>query len=57
MFVQTPMASEIKVGMLSAQGCTDGVSPFKIITARPQSPNLILFLIEDSYCHNLTFII
>ena len=57
MFVQTPMTSEIKVGMLSAQGCTDGVSPFKIITARPQSPNLILFLIEDSYCHNLTFII
>ena len=28
-FVQTPMASEIKVGMLSAQGCTDGISPLK----------------------------
>ena len=28
-FVETPMSSEIKVGMLSAQGCTDGISPLK----------------------------
>ena len=38
-FVKTQMASEIKVGMLSAQGCTDGISPFKIIAAHPQANN------------------
>ena len=33
------MASEIKVGMLSVQNCTDGISPFKMIAARPQATN------------------
>ena len=38
-FVQTPITSEIKVGMLSAQGCTDGISPFKMISAHSQATN------------------
>ena len=33
------MATEIKVGLLSLQQAIDGVSPFKIISARPQSTN------------------
>ena len=33
------MASEVKVGMLAVQGCTDGISPFKMIAARPQATN------------------
>ena len=33
------MATEIKVGLLSLQQATQGVSPFKIISARPQSIN------------------
>ena len=33
------MATEIKVGLLSLQQAIDGVSPFKIISTRPQSTN------------------
>ena len=33
------MVSEVKVGMLAVQGCTYGISPFKIIAARPQGTN------------------
>ena len=39
LFVQAKMASEIKVGMLAAQGFTDGTFPFKIIAACPQATN------------------
>ena len=65
-FVQTPMASEIKVGMLSAQGCTDGISPFKMIAARPQASNevsndynsAILHSVDDiknTHCISMAF--
>ena len=37
--VTNEMATEIKVGMLSLQEAVDGISPFKIISARPQSTN------------------
>ena len=37
--VTNEMATEIKVGLLSLQQTIDGVSPFKIISARPQSSN------------------
>ena len=33
------MATEIKVGLLSLQEHRDGISPFQIIRARPQSTN------------------
>ena len=48
-FVQTPMASEIKVGMLSVQNSVDGISPFKMIAARPQSTNEV----ADDYNRSL----
>ena len=38
-FIKTEMATEIKVAMLTVQNCQDGLSPFKIITAHPQSTN------------------
>ena len=37
--VTNKLATEIKVGLLSLQDGKDGVSPFKIISARPQSTN------------------
>jgi len=37
--VTNEMATEIKVGLLSLQEYTDGICPFKIISARPQSTN------------------
>ena len=37
--ITNELATEIKVGMLSLQEGKDGVSPFKIISARPQSTN------------------
>ena len=48
-FVQTSMASEIKVGMLTVQNCIDGISPFKLIAARPQSTNEV----SDDYNSSL----
>ena len=33
------MDTEIKVELLSIQDCKDGILPFKIILARPQSTN------------------
>ena len=65
-FVKTEMATEIKVGMLSLQNTIDGVSPFKIIAARPQSTNeaadeynsLILHAvdeIENVHCVSMAF--
>ena len=38
-FVQTTLATEIKVGMLTSQEYSDGMSPFKIIAADQQSTN------------------
>ena len=38
-FVTSKLASEIKVGMLTTQQYNDGLTPFKIIAARPQSTN------------------
>ena len=37
--ITNKMAMEIKVGLLSLQEASDGISPFKIISARPQSTN------------------
>ena len=50
-FVQTTMASEIKVGMLTVQNCTDGISPFKLIAARPQSTNEVADDYNSSLLH------
>ena len=50
-FVQSSMASEIKVGMLSVQECTDGISPFKIIAARPQATNEVADDYNSSVLH------
>ena len=65
-FVQTTMASEIKVGMLSVQNCTDGISPFKMIAACQQSTNEVaddynssllhaVDDIDDVHCVSMTF--
>ena len=42
-FVQSQMATEIKVAMLTTQEYNDGLSPFKIIAARPQSTNELAY--------------
>ena len=52
-FVQTPMASEIKVGMLSAQCCMNGISSFKIIAARPQSTNEVADDYNSAILHSV----
>ena len=60
------MASEIKVGMLSVQNCTEGISPFKMIAARPQATNevaddynnALLHTVDDVenvYCISMAF--
>ena len=48
-FIKTEMAAEIKVAMLTVQDCQDGLSPFKIIAARPQSTNEL----SDEYNTNI----
>ena len=45
------MASEIKVGMLSMQESTDGISPFKVIAARPQATNEVADEYNSSILH------
>ena len=50
-FVKTPMASEIKVGMLSVQNCTEGISPFKMIATRPQAPNEVVDDYNNALIH------
>ena len=44
------MVTEIKVAMLTTQEYNDGMSPFKIIAARPQSTN------ELDYDYNCTIL-
>ena len=50
-FVQSELATEIKVGMLTSQEYSDGMSPFKIIAARPQSTNELCNEYNDSILH------
>ena len=65
-FVKNPLASEIKVGMLSVQNCIEGISPFKMIAARPQATNEVsddynntmlhaVDDIENVYCISMAF--
>ena len=42
-FVQSQMATEIKVAMLTTQEYNEGLSPFKIIAAQPQSTNELAY--------------
>ena len=50
-FVKTTMATEIKVGMLTVQNITEGISPFKIIAARPQATNEVADDYNDMLLH------
>ena len=47
------MTSEIKVGMLSAQGCTDGRSPFKMIAACQQATNEVADDYNSAILHSV----
>ena len=49
-FVRSQLATEIKVGMLTTQEYNEGLTPFKIIAAQPQSTN------EPSDDYNLLII-
>ena len=50
-FAQTSMVSEVKVSMRAAQGCMDGISPFKMIAARPQATNEVAKNYNSSILH------
>ena len=50
-FVQCQLATEIKVGMLTTQEYNEGLSPFKMIAARPQSTNEQANDYNDSILH------
>ena len=52
-FVKTPLASEIKVGMLSVQNCIEGISPFKMIAARPQATNEVADDYNNAMLHSV----
>ncbi len=65
-FVTKKLATEIKVGMLTTQQYSDGLTPFKMIVARPQSTNkkadeyndMILHAVDDLsnvYCVSMAF--
>ena len=50
-FIQSKMATEIKVALLSTQTSRNGTSPFKIICARPQSTNEVSNEYNNSILH------
>ena len=50
-FVQSQLAIEIKVGMFTTQEYIEGMIPFKIIVARPQSTNEFSNEYNDAILH------
>jgi len=52
-FIESDMATEIKVALLSTQTSRNGCSPFKIICARPQSTNEVSDEYNNSILHSV----